>query len=254
MGLVCIIFGHRWGYKKCKRCHAIHQKHVWQDGTCKICHVDHPDHEWEEVAGKCEKRCRICGQIRLMDHSWKDCKCTVCNKQRDEGHQWVGKEGSCYQTCAVCGKRQTIPHRYQPIPGECREKCVVCGNEHRMEHNFENEICTRCNMTKNEAYLQLALEESRQTEVLNYVEKITDPEMIKKFVVSKGDHYVRLYSINYLSDDQVLASIAKDITQDYQIRIKARSKIKNESIQKSIEIEEDPVYRAMYDMDIRSGM
>jgi hypothetical protein len=123
-----------------------------------------------------------------------------------------------------------------------------------MEHVFENEICTRCGLTENEAYLQLALEERGQKESLNYVKKITAPELIKKFVVTKKDHYVCLYSINYLSDDQILASIAQDKTQDYEIRIKARAKIKDEAMRKKIEIEEDPVYRAMYDMDTRSGM
>lgn len=123
-----------------------------------------------------------------------------------------------------------------------------------MEHVFENGICTRCSVTENEAYLQLALEESGQTESLNYVQKITDQELIKKFVMTKKDHYVCLYSINYLSDDQVLASIAQDNSQDYEIRIKARAKIKDEAMRKRIEIEEDPAYRAMYDMDIKSGM
>jgi len=77
---------------------------------------------------------------------------------------------------------------------------------------------------------------------------------VKKFIVTKKDHSVCLYSINYLSDDQILASIAQDKTQDYEIRIKARAKIKDEAMRKKIEIEEDPVYRVMYDMDTRSGM
>lgn len=72
--------------------------------------------------------------------------------------------------------------------------------------------------------------------------------------MTKKDHSVCLYSINYLSDDQILASIAQDKTQDYEIRIKARAKIKDEAMRKKIEIEEDPVYRVMYDMDTRSGM
>lgn len=254
MKLACLFYGHQWRRGKCKRCQAVHRKHDWKDGTCKICHLDHVEHEWEAVAGKCQKRCSVCGRMMSMEHSWDGCKCTVCGQTRDEGHQWVKSEGICFQSCAVCGKRQAISHRYQPVIGICREKCAVCGDERRMEHVFENGICARCGLTENEAYLQLALEERGQTESLNYVEKITDPELIKKFIVTKKDHYVCLYSINYLSDDQVLASIAQDNTQDYEIRIKARAKIKDEAMRKWIEIEEDPVYRAMYDMDIRSGM
>lgn len=254
MGLKCLFLGHLWRNGKCRKCNAVHRKHEWLDGECRICHLIHSDHEWEATAGKCEKRCRICGQIRLIEHSWNGCKCTVCGKERDEGHQWAVNEKACFQTCKICGKFKAIPHRYQPIPGICREKCIVCGDERRIDHVFDNGVCKRCNLTENEAYLQLALEERGQTESISDARKINDPELIKKFILKKDDHYVSLYCINFLDNDQILASIALDNAVDYEIRIKARSKIKDESMRKSIKIEEDPIYRAMVDMDTRSGM
>ncbi len=250
--LKCLFWGHLWRSGKCRRCHAVHRNHEWNNGLCKKCHIYHEKHEWIPVAGKCLERC-ICGLTRST-HKWNGCKCIVCGEERDEGHQWVRNERVCLHSCTVCGKRQAVPHRYQPIPGQCREKCAWCGEERRLEHVIENGTCTRCGMSENEAYLQAALEEGGQTKSLGYARKITDPELLKKFITTKDDHYVCLYSINYLSDDQILASIARDNAQDYQIRIKARGKIKDEVLQKSIEIEEDPVYRAMYDMDIKSGM
>lgn len=250
--LDCIIGGHRWSSGRCRRCGAVHRKHQWWNGSCRICHLNHENHAWVPAPGKCQERC-LCGLTRST-HKWNGCKCTVCGEVRGEGHQWVRKEGVCLHTCTVCGQRQGVPHRYQPIPGQCREKCAWCGMERRMEHVIVNGTCTRCSMPANEAYLELALEEGGQTASLNYAQKITDPELLKKFILTKDDHYVCLYSINYLSDDQVLASIALDNAQDYEVRIKARSKIKDEALRKSIKIEEDPGYRAMYDMDIKSGM
>lgn len=250
--LKCIFSGHRWGSGKCRRCGAIHRKHEWVKGECRICHLGHEQHNWVAVAGKCQERC-VCGILRDT-HIWNGCKCKVCGEIRDEGHQWTRDEGVCLHTCMNCGQRQTVPHRFQSIPGQCREKCAWCGIERRMEHVIENGNCTRCGMAENEAYLELALEEGGQSASLSYANKITDPEMLKRFILAKKDQYVRLYAINYLSDDQILLSIAQNKDLDNEVRTKARSKIIDESLRKSIEIEDDPVYRAMYDMDIKSGM
>jgi len=250
--LKCIMRGHHYRNGVCKRCGAVHRKHDWRGGRCAICHIDHMQHTWVPVQGVCQERC-MCGLIRSI-HEWNGCKCKVCGEVRNEGHQWLRNEHVCLHTCAICGNREQVPHRYQPIPGQCLEKCAWCGEERRMQHVFDQGNCTRCGIDEDAAYLELALEERGQSESLSYAQKISNPELLKKFILAKNDHYVRLYSINYLSDDQLLASIAREKSEDYEVRIKARSKIKDEALQKSIIIAEDPAYRAMYDMDIKSGM
>lgn len=250
--LKCVISGHQWGYGKCRRCGEVHRRHEWHNGECKVCHLSHEKHDWVPLPDKCQERC-ICGLTRKT-HKWNGCKCSVCGEVRNEGHQWVRNEGVCLHTCKVCGERQLVPHHYQPLPGQCREKCAWCGQERRTEHVIENGHCARCGLTENEVYLELALEERGQTASLSYAKRINDPEMLKQFILTKHDHYVKLYCINYLSDDQILASIARANSEDYEVRIKARSKIKDEELRRSIKIEEDPVYRATYDADIKSGM
>jgi len=226
MGLICKISGHKWNGCTCTRCDITRDE----------------GHHWINEAGKCVKVCTICGKKRAVPHTWNGCKCAVCGALRDEGHQWREKPGECREVCTIS------------IPGVCREACVVCGEERPMEHDFKNGYCSRCGMTENEAYMALALNTSAQAEALRYVAKISDPQMIRAFIQQKQGLYVCLCSLDYISDDEVLNAIARDKGLDYELRCKARQKIKNETLRQSLEIEEDPVYRAMYDADIKSGM
>jgi hypothetical protein len=43
---------------------------------------------------------RVITKCSLNDHQWLGCKCTVCGKTRDEGHDW---SKDC-EICSICGK------------------------------------------------------------------------------------------------------------------------------------------------------
>jgi hypothetical protein len=40
-------------------------------------------------------------------HEWNGCKCTKCNKTRDEGHELISTPSGC--KCSQCGKTMTLP-------------------------------------------------------------------------------------------------------------------------------------------------
>ena len=50
-------------------------------------------------------KCTVCNKTRDEEHSWNGCKCTVCNRTRDE-HDWNG----C--TCRNCGEIRDIGHKW----------------------------------------------------------------------------------------------------------------------------------------------
>lgn len=51
-------------------------------------------------------------------HSWDGCKCTECNKVRDEQHDW---SQNC-EKCSKCGKTRENNHDWSK---DC-EKCSKC--------------------------------------------------------------------------------------------------------------------------------
>lgn len=70
----------------------------------------------------------------LSFHNWVGCKCSVCGKTRDEGHEW---NKDC-EKCVRCGGARTSAHKW----AGCR--CSTCGKTRDQDHDWKNGRCTRC--------------------------------------------------------------------------------------------------------------
>ena len=92
-------------------------------------------------------------------HSWDGCKCTICGKIRDTGHDVSADCGKCSRCgtefsedqhdwlkdcdkCATCGKTRDNQHLWQ---NDC-EKCSKCGKVRSNMHNFRDGICQVCGL------------------------------------------------------------------------------------------------------------
>ena len=89
------------------------------------------EHSWEPVPGKCEIRCRVCGETQEQ-HDWNHCICRICGTKKPSTykvHDWVTKN-SCTYKCSVCGiekpNEDESAHVWQELSG-CRKICVNCG-------------------------------------------------------------------------------------------------------------------------------
>jgi len=73
-------------------------------------------------------------------HNWSGCKCSQCEKTRDEAHSWVGCK------CSKCGKTQDKGHDWSK---DC-DRCKWCGKTRDEGHDWSKDCarCARCSKTK----------------------------------------------------------------------------------------------------------
>jgi len=89
-----------------------------------------------EYDNDCDEICNICGETRVVHHSWIDATCdspkycSKCHKQEGEalGHNWVDATYDAPKTCSRCGKTE----------GEPLEKD---------DHQNEEKGCKKCSKT-----------------------------------------------------------------------------------------------------------
>jgi hypothetical protein len=67
-------------------------------------------------------------------HKWDGCKCLVCGKTRNEGHDW---KKDC-QKCSRCGMERRDAHKWNGC------KCSVCGKTRDEGHDWEGCKCRKC--------------------------------------------------------------------------------------------------------------
>lgn len=95
-------------------------------------------------------------------HTWNGCKCAVCNKTRDEKHDWKSNCEECSICraarqgahrwsgckCAVCGKTRDEKHDWAR---NC-EGCSICGSVRQNAHSWSGCRCTACGTTRDEGH------------------------------------------------------------------------------------------------------
>jgi len=82
----------------------------------------------------CKGKCKRCDATQTEQHDWNGCKCSRCGKARDEQHDW----DECNVKCSRCGKAGEARHDWSG------RKCSKCGAAKRCEHEWKGETCTHC--------------------------------------------------------------------------------------------------------------
>ncbi|HEY5593066.1 MAG TPA: hypothetical protein VIK55_18880 [Paludibacter sp.] len=91
-------------------------------------------------------------------HSWNGCKCSDCDKIRDEQHDW---SHDC-EECSRCGKTKESRPSFKNDHGQWQksvithdwsndcEKCSKCGKSRDNQHNWSEdcEKCSKCAKTR----------------------------------------------------------------------------------------------------------
>ena len=77
-------------------------------------------------------------------HSWNGCKCSGCEKTRDEQHDWTK---DC-EKCSKCGKAREKQHDWSK---DC-EKCAKCGKTRENPHDWKGCKCSKCSKTRDEQH------------------------------------------------------------------------------------------------------
>ncbi len=77
-------------------------------------------------------------------HNWDGCKCSDCNKTRDEEHD---RSKDC-ERCSKCGK---IRYQQHDFSKDC-EICSKCGKTRENQHNWNGCICSVCKKTRDEQH------------------------------------------------------------------------------------------------------
>ena len=101
-------------------------------------------------------KCTNCEKIRDERHEWKGCKCLKCDKTRDEQHDW---SQDC-EKCSVCSKIITNQHDWTKDCDKCSkcgktrdekhdwskdcEKCSKCGKSRENQHDWKGCKCSKC--------------------------------------------------------------------------------------------------------------
>lgn len=80
----------------------------------------------------------------LGSHSWNGCRCAMCGKSRDVGHDWTN---DC-QKCAICGLTRTQPHDWRK---DC-EHCSCCRAIREGAHDWIGCKCRACGQTLRQKY------------------------------------------------------------------------------------------------------
>ena len=106
-------------------------------------------------------KCTECDKIRDEQHLWEGCKCSGCNKVRDEKHEVkdckcvkCGKEEHDFsidcEKCSICGKIKVGQHDWS---NDC-EKCSICGSIGTEHHDWtiDCEKCSKCSKVRTNAH------------------------------------------------------------------------------------------------------
>ncbi len=107
-------------------------------------------------------KCSDCEKIRDEQHEWNGCKCSKCGKTRDEQHDWTKdceKCSKCDKTrenqhswsgcnCVKCGKIRDEQHDWSI---DC-EKCSKCGKTIENQHSWSGCTCSKCGKTRDEKH------------------------------------------------------------------------------------------------------
>lgn len=73
-------------------------------------------------------------------HKWDGCKCSVCAKVREEGHDW---SKDC-EKCARCGADRNGVHKWSGC------KCLKCSKTRDEGHEWGGCICSKCGNMRHE--------------------------------------------------------------------------------------------------------
>ena len=105
----------------------------------------------------------------FLFHKWDGCKCSVCGKTRNEGHDFawgvsVRDHGACRRYCRKCGYEEPgtkAPHDFVKKPGSCVEICSRCGTQGQTRHDYEKpegRCVLRCRVCGSETELSHTFE------------------------------------------------------------------------------------------------
>lgn len=151
-------------------------------------------------------------------HSWKGCKCTECEKTRNEEHDW---SSNC-EKCSICGKAIENKHDWSK---DCN-KCSKCGIKIKEAHSWINEKCSKCG--KN-------IWESDNPKIrLSSIENISDESVLFKLAKEDKDNDVILAAIRKISNQSFLTEYAKFGEGYTSDRIQAIKKINNQELLRDI--------------------
>jgi hypothetical protein len=87
-------------------------------------------HSWDGC------KCSNCEKVRNEEHDWDGCKCKKCGETRNEEHSWNNKK-DCNK-CSKCGKTRPDSHKWEYC------KCTVCGKIRDWGHKWGEEGCLLC--------------------------------------------------------------------------------------------------------------
>lgn len=196
MALKCKMGVHEWNGCTCTACGETRneQHDLKQDCMkCSICGkiVVTSRHDWSKDCEICSK----CGKTREDRHIWDGCKCTQCEKTRDEQHNW---EDNC-EKCSVCGSTRYEQHEWDGC------KCIKCGEIRDEQHEWDGCKCLKCSAINSEKH-DWNKEECLKCGCLN-IEKIivTGGEFERKYIkVNVDSFFIGRYPVTQKQYEKVI--------------------------------------------------
>ena len=169
---------------------------------------------------------------KIFGHKWNGCKCAKCGETRDEGHDW---DFICEGQCKRCGKKSAVSHDWDL----CKGKCKRCGKMQVAQHEWIDYQCSRCGKVEietpvNQDTLAAIAKSDMHIDVRKAaVKRLTDQRVLAD-IAKDSTSYVRIAAIRKLTDQGVLADIAKsDNRQDphyCHVRVAAVKRLTNQEI------------------------
>lgn len=93
-------------------------------------------------------KCSGCNKTRNEQHTWEGCKCSKCGGIRDEQHDW---SQGC-EKCAICGKSRVGGHTWAGC------KCSKCGIIRDQDHDWSITYkCKKCGKSAPKRIIDKAL-------------------------------------------------------------------------------------------------
>ena len=108
---------------------------------CKCSQCDKTRDEQHDWRQNCEK-CERCGKTRTGAHMWVGCACSKCGELRDEGHDWTK---NC-EKCRHCGLVRVGQHVWNGC------KCQNCERIREEQHTWEGCKCQICGKARDESH------------------------------------------------------------------------------------------------------
>jgi ankyrin repeat protein len=166
-------------------------------------------HSWDGC------KCTKCDKTRDELHNWNGCKCDICRNTRDEQHNWINGN------CSVCKRSINsigvtgLSHLYMAVENQSIpiiEKLISNGADvNQKTHNRDTPLCLAIN-NENKQIVELLLKNGADANLIGY---LAHTPILKAFINTIYNSYCETSYSKSIDIFRIIAENNTDVNYEY---------------------------------------